>query len=76
MFIMIGAEPHTDWLASALSLDERGFVLTGRDLSGDNWPLEREPYPSRRVARASLPPATFTTAPLNGSPVRSAKDPS
>ena len=45
VFIMIGAEPHTDWLASALSLDERGFVLTGRDLSGDNWPLEREPYP-------------------------------
>ena len=45
VFIMIGAKPHTDWLASALSLDERGFVLTGRDLPGDNWPLEREPYP-------------------------------
>jgi NADPH-dependent glutamate synthase beta subunit-like oxidoreductase len=32
-------------LASALSLDVRGFVLTGRDLSGTNWPQDREPYP-------------------------------
>jgi thioredoxin reductase (NADPH) len=45
VFIMIGVKPRTDWLASALSLDERGFVLTGRDLPGKNWPLEREPYP-------------------------------
>jgi hypothetical protein len=34
VFIMIGAKPHTDWLAPALSLDKDGFVLTGRDLPG------------------------------------------
>jgi thioredoxin reductase (NADPH) len=45
VFIMIGAEPGTVWLAPAISLDERGFVLTGRDLPATNWPLEREPYP-------------------------------
>ncbi|HKX14151.1 MAG TPA: NAD(P)/FAD-dependent oxidoreductase [Propionibacteriaceae bacterium] len=45
VLIMIGAKPHTDWLAAALSLDERGYVLTGRDLPGKNWSLEREPYP-------------------------------
>ena len=42
---MIGAKPHTDWLAPALSLDKDGFVLTGRDMPGTNWALEGEPYP-------------------------------
>ena len=42
---MIGAKPHTDWLASVLSLDKDGFVLTGRDLPVTDWALEREPYP-------------------------------
>ena len=32
VFIMIGAEPRTDWLAPALRLDEHGFVLSGRDV--------------------------------------------
>ena len=45
VFIMIGAEPRTDWLAPILSLDEHGFVLTGRDLPATRWPLGREPYP-------------------------------
>ena len=45
VFIMIGAEPRTDWLAPALRLDEHGFVLTGRDVPGADWPLTREPYP-------------------------------
>ena len=37
VFIMIGAKPHTDWLAPVLSLDKDGFVLTGRDHS--RWQL-------------------------------------
>ena len=45
VFVMIGAEPHTDWLAGVLCLDERGFILTGRDIPSTNWVLEREPYP-------------------------------
>jgi thioredoxin reductase (NADPH) len=45
VFIMIGAEPRTDWLASALRLDEHGFVLTGRDVPATGWPLTREPHP-------------------------------
>ncbi|MGC4116920.1 MAG: FAD-dependent oxidoreductase [Myxococcales bacterium] len=32
LFAMIGARPHTDWLADALQLDGKGFVLTGRDV--------------------------------------------
>ncbi|WP_066798713.1 FAD-dependent oxidoreductase [Sphingomonas soli] len=29
LFVMIGAQPNTDWLGDCLELDERGFVLTG-----------------------------------------------
>jgi Pyridine nucleotide-disulphide oxidoreductase len=45
VFIMIGAKPHTDWLAPVLSLDKNGFVLTGRDIPGAHLVLEHEPYP-------------------------------
>ena len=45
VFIMIGAEPSTDWLAPVLALDERGFVLTGRDIPASEWRLDREPFP-------------------------------
>jgi thioredoxin reductase (NADPH) len=31
LFVFIGAEPHTTWLADQLAVDDRGFVLTGRD---------------------------------------------
>ena len=29
IFVMIGAEPNTEWLAGCLDLDDRGFVVTG-----------------------------------------------
>lgn len=29
LFVFIGAEPHVDWLAGQVELDEDGFVLTG-----------------------------------------------
>ena len=45
VFILIGAQPHTEWLAPVLRLDERGFVMTGRDVPARDWPVEREPYP-------------------------------
>ncbi len=31
MFVMIGAEPNTRWLHNCISLDPKGFVLTGID---------------------------------------------
>lgn len=47
VFILIGAEPRTDWLSRCVR-DEQGYVLTGRDLYRDgrpppSWPLERLP---------------------------------
>jgi thioredoxin reductase (NADPH) len=33
MFVMIGADPRTEWLRGAIDLDEQGFILTGPDLA-------------------------------------------
>jgi thioredoxin reductase (NADPH) len=48
LFVMIGAEPHTEWLAGAVERDPHGYVLTGHDLLRDGrpppgWPLARPP---------------------------------
>jgi thioredoxin reductase (NADPH) len=45
LFVLIGARPHTDWLPPEIARDNRGFLLTGSDLSNDHrWPLERAPF--------------------------------
>jgi thioredoxin reductase (NADPH) len=48
LFIFIGAEPRTSWLDSVVERDDRGFILTGRDLLPEGkrpkgWTLAREP---------------------------------
>jgi thioredoxin reductase (NADPH) len=47
VFVMAGASPKTEWLSGCLSLDKKGFVLTGRDLTSETspiaWPLSRPP---------------------------------
>jgi thioredoxin reductase (NADPH) len=49
LFIMIGAMPHTNWLAGLVERDEQGFVMAGMDLARDGrrpkgWNLDRAPY--------------------------------
>lgn len=34
VFVMIGAEPNTDWLNGCLELDAKGFVVTGKSSDG------------------------------------------
>ncbi len=56
LFILIGAQPRTEWLAGTLQLDEHGFVLTGPDLLQGGqppsaWPLDRLPL----LLETSLP---------------------
>jgi len=50
VFIMAGASPRTEWLRGCVALDDKGFILTGRDLDGTGatngspaWPLARAP---------------------------------
>jgi thioredoxin reductase (NADPH) len=47
LFVMIGGEPRTEWLAG-VDRDDHGYVLTGHDLLGPDgtpagWPLARPP---------------------------------
>jgi len=44
LFVLIGADPHTDWLPSEIARDSRGFLLTGELLDRTTWLLDREPY--------------------------------
>jgi thioredoxin reductase (NADPH) len=43
LFLMIGATANTAWLPPDLERDAKGYICTGRDLTG--WSLEREPFP-------------------------------
>ena len=55
VFIMAGASPRTNWLSGCLALDNKGFILTGRDLEAATetpvWPLARSP----QMLETSLP---------------------
>ncbi len=58
VFILAGASPNTDWLRGCVALDDKGFILTGHDLSlaekretGPGWPLARAP----QLLESSLP---------------------
>jgi thioredoxin reductase (NADPH) len=48
LFLLLGAEPHCDWLPAEVARDEHGFVLTGRDVPKDLW-------------TGGLPPANLAT---------------
>jgi thioredoxin reductase (NADPH) len=45
LFLMIGADPNTNWLPDDLLRDDGGFLLTGEGArrNGD-WPLDRDPF--------------------------------
>lgn len=49
LYVFIGAEPRTDWLAGVVERDEHGFIVTGDDLlrggrHPPGWTLQRDPY--------------------------------
>ncbi len=48
LFLLLGADPHCEWLPDEVARDERGFVLTGRDAPAGAW-------------RDGLPPANLAT---------------
>lgn len=48
LFLLLGADPQCAWLPDEVARDERGFVLTGRDVPPEAW-------------RDGLPPANLAT---------------
>ena len=58
LFIMTGASPNTDWLRGSVALDEKGFILTGRDVPVASEPDRKPPWPLSRppqMLESSLP---------------------
>jgi thioredoxin reductase (NADPH) len=49
LFVLIGAQPRTQWLGEAIARDQQGFILTGADLpagtGGRHWHPARRPLP-------------------------------
>jgi thioredoxin reductase (NADPH) len=48
LFVMIGGEPHSQWLPEEIARDAQGYLITGRDLldqTGVHWEYDREPSP-------------------------------
>jgi thioredoxin reductase (NADPH) len=47
LFVFIGQRPRTEWLDGLVLTDEKGFIVSGVDMSQppSGWPLERRPLP-------------------------------
>ena len=48
VFVFIGTKPRSEWLPDGVLRDDKGFVITGRDLPSDaryprTWKERREP---------------------------------
>ena len=60
LFVLIGAEPRTQWLPDDIKRDRWGFVVTGTGLlegghPPENWPLQRPPTWSQACPGSSRP---------------------
>jgi len=58
VFIMAGASPRTEWLRGCVALDDKGFILTGRDLD----PLHAETTPATKSWSLTRAPLMLETS--------------
>ena len=70
VFMMTGANPNTRWLDGCVSLDNKGFIKTGREFSTEDlvaagWSLDRQPY----LLETSLP-GVFAVGDVRGGSIK------
>ena len=70
VFLMTGAVPGTKWIEGCVTLDAKGFIKTGPDLSQEDlaaahWPLARAPH----LLETSLP-GVFAVGDVRGGNIK------
>ena len=64
LFVFIGADPNTEWLAGAVGLDDKGFVRTGEPTFGPDSSAGTQATTAARFLLETDRPAVFAVGDL------------
>ncbi len=62
LFVLIGAQPHTEWLPASIQRDQQGFILTGQDLAAVGDPSGGAPPQRPSYLLETSMPGVFAVA--------------
>jgi thioredoxin reductase (NADPH) len=70
VFMMTGATPSTKWLEGCVTLDEKGFVKTGADITGEELAAARWPHPRKPLLFETSLPGVFAVGDVRSGSVK------
>jgi len=68
LFVFIGASPHTEFLSGSVAMDDKCFVLTGRDVDGAN--LAAYPDGDRPLFLETSRPGVFAVGDVHSGSIK------